>query len=56
MEVEKGNLVLTRKSGESVLIGRDVTVTVLHVRGDRVSLLISAPLTTSVHREELIQE
>lgn len=46
-------LVLTRKSGEAVVIGNDVTVTVLDVRGDQVRLGIDAPREVEVHREEV---
>jgi carbon storage regulator len=47
-------LVLSRRVGESVVIGDDVTVTVLEVRGDVVRIGIDAPRSVSVHRAELL--
>jgi carbon storage regulator len=47
-------LVLSRKVGESVVIGDDVTVTVLEVRGDIVRVGIDAPRSVAVHRAELL--
>lgn len=49
-------LVLTRRSGESVMIGDDVVVTVLEVRGDVIRLGIRAPRDIQVHREEIYRE
>ena len=49
-------LVLTRRSGESVMIGDDVVVTVLEVRGDVIRLGIGAPRDIQVHREEIYRE
>jgi carbon storage regulator len=46
-------LVLSRKQGEAIVIGDDVTVTVLEVRGDRVRLGFTAPGETPIHREEI---
>ncbi|MHB8897718.1 MAG: carbon storage regulator CsrA [Thermoguttaceae bacterium] len=46
-------LVLSRKRGEAVVIGRDITVTVLEVRGDRVKLGFSGPAEVPIHRAEL---
>lgn len=46
-------LVLSRKRGESVVIGERVTVTVLEVRGDRVKLGFAAPAETPIYREEI---
>jgi carbon storage regulator len=46
-------LVLSRKQGESVVIGNDILVTVLEVRGDQIRLGIDAPRSVSVHREEI---
>lgn len=46
-------LVLTRKSNQSIVIGDDVIVTVLEVRGDHIRLGITAPRDVSVHREEI---
>ena len=49
-------LVLSRRAGESIVIGHDVTVTVLEVRGDVVRLGIAAPRNVQVHREEVYRE
>ncbi len=46
-------LILTRKSGESVVIANDITVTVVEVKGERVRLSFSAPPEVTIHREEL---
>ncbi len=46
-------LVLTRHANQSIMIGADVVVTVLEVRGDQVRLGISAPRSIDVHREEI---
>jgi len=48
-------LILTRKVGESVLIGKDISITVLSVRGNQVKLGVEAPKEVSVHREEIYQ-
>ena len=46
-------LVLTRHVHQSIVIGQDVVVTVLEVRGDQVRLGITAPKDVQVHREEV---
>ncbi|WP_150539702.1 carbon storage regulator CsrA [Actinobacillus vicugnae] len=46
-------LILTRKIGESLLIGDNVEITVLSVRGNQVKLGVNAPKEISVHREEI---
>lgn len=46
-------LILTRRVGETVMIGEDVTVTVLGVKGNQVRLGINAPRHVAVHREEI---
>lgn len=46
-------LILTRKPGESIVIGDNVTITVLGVRGNQVRLGVEAPIEISVHREEI---
>jgi len=47
-------LVLTRRVNERIVIGDDVTVTVLEVRGDQVRLGIEAPRDVKVFREEVL--
>jgi carbon storage regulator len=49
-------LVLTRKLNESIMIGDNVKVTVVDVKGDQVKLGITAPRQISVHREEVYLE
>ena len=46
-------LILTRKSGESLMIGEDISVTVLGVKGNQVRIGINAPKDIAVHREEI---
>jgi len=48
-------LILTRRVGETLMIGQDVTVTVLGVKGNQVRIGINAPKDVSVHREEIFQ-
>lgn len=48
-------LVLTRRIGESVLIGDEIEVTLLDVKGDSVRLGIKAPRTTRIQRSEIVQ-
>jgi carbon storage regulator len=49
-------LVLSRRVGESIVIGDNITVTVLEVRGDVVRVGVDAPRQVAVHREELWRE
>ena len=49
-------LVLTRRAGESVMIGDDVVITVLEARGDVIRIGIQAPRDVRVHREEVYRE
>ena len=46
-------LILTRRVGETVMIGEEVTVTVLRVKGNQVRLGVNAPKSISVQREEI---
>jgi carbon storage regulator len=48
-------LILTRKVGESLMIGDDVAITVLAVKGNQVSIGIKAPREVAVHREEVLE-
>ena len=47
-------LILTRKVGESLLIGDDVSITILNIRGNQVKIGVQAPKDVSVHREEIL--
>lgn len=48
-------LILTRRAGENVMIGNDVTVTVVEVKGNQVRIGINAPRNVAVHREEIYE-
>lgn len=45
-------LALTRRIGESFLVGEDVVITVFHISGNQVRLGVEAPLDVGIHREE----
>ncbi len=47
-------LILTRRVGESLMIGDDVTITVLGVKGNQVRVGVNAPKDVAVHREEIL--
>ena len=49
-------LVLSRRAGESVVVGDDVTISILEVRGDVVRVGIDAPRSVAVHRAELLAQ
>jgi carbon storage regulator len=51
----KRMLILTRRVGETVMIGNDVTVTILGVKGNQVRVGINAPKNVAVHREEIYE-
>jgi carbon storage regulator len=48
-------LILTRRVGETLMVGDDVTVTVLGVKGNQVRIGVNAPKEVAVHREEIYQ-
>ena len=48
-------LILTRRVGETIMIGEDVAVTILGVKGNQVRVGVNAPKETSVHREEIYE-
>lgn len=48
-------LILTRRVGESVMIGDEIAVTVLGVKGNQVRIGVNAPKNVSVHREEIYE-
>ena len=50
---EKAMLVLSRKSGERILIGQNIVLTVIDIGGDRVRLAFDAPRDVSIHRQEV---
>jgi len=49
-------LILTRRVGETLMIGDNVSVTVLRVKGNQVRLGVNAPKDVSVHREEIFEK
>lgn len=55
MDQEIQMLILTRRVGETLMVGDDVTVTVLGVKGNQVRIGVNAPKDVSVHREEIYQ-
>ena len=48
-------LILTRRVGESLMIGDDITITVLGVKGNQVRIGVNAPRDVAVHREEIYE-
>jgi carbon storage regulator len=48
-------LILTRRAGETIMVGGDITITVLGVKGNHVRIGINAPKDVAVHREEIYE-
>jgi len=46
-------LVLTRKKGQSIMVGEDIEITIVDIQGDQVRLGIEAPKTVAIHRKEV---
>ena len=49
-------LILARRVGETLMIGDDVTITILSVRGGQIRVGVNAPKNTAVHREEVYEK
>ena len=49
-------LVLTRRPGESIIVGQDIVVTVIEIKGGQVRIGIDAPREVQVHREEIFEQ
>lgn len=48
-------LILTRRVGETMMVGDDITVTILGVKGNQIRIGVNAPKDVPVHREEIYQ-
>ena len=49
-------LVLTRKKGQSLMIGNEIEISIVDIQGDQVRIGINAPKTVSIHRKEVFEE
>ncbi len=48
-------LILTRRVGETLMVGEEISITVLGIKGSQVRIGVNAPRTVSVHREEIFE-
>jgi len=55
MSKDTGMLILTRREGETIMIGDEVSVTVLSIKSNQVRIGINAPREVAVHRQELYE-
>jgi carbon storage regulator len=51
----KSMLILTRRVGETLMVGEEISITVLGIKGSQVRIGVNAPRTVSVHREEIFE-
>jgi carbon storage regulator len=49
-------LVLTRKKGQSLMIGHDIEISIIDIQGDQVRIGINAPKSVTIHRKEIYEE
>lgn len=49
-------LVLSRKKGQSIMIGHDIEITIIDVQGEQIRLGINAPRDVTIHRKEVFEE
>ena len=49
-------LVLTRKKGQSLMIGHDIELSIIDIQGDQVRIGINAPKSVAIHRKEIFDE
>ena len=49
-------LVLTRKKGQSLMIGQEIEISIVDIQGDQVRIGINAPRSVSIHRKEVFEE
>jgi carbon storage regulator len=53
---KRGNLVVTRRTGERIMIGDDIVITLVGVVNGRATIAVTAPMDTQIHREENLDE